>query len=85
MSSFLNAATVPSAYGADELGLGPADGLIEIDLRGNMLTGSLSASLARLPIVVRPFCMCWSHSSLSVSAAGTVGCCSLLLQFVTFA
>ena len=82
MSSFLNAATVLSAYGADELGLGPADGLIEIDLRGNMLTGSLSASLARLPIVVRPFCICWSHSSLSVSAAGTVCCCSLLLHFV---
>ncbi len=38
-----------------ELGLGTADGLIEIDLRGNMLTGSLPTLLAHLPIVVRLF------------------------------
>ncbi len=79
MSSFLIAETEPSACCAAELGLGTADGLIEIDFRGNMLTGSLPALLARLPIVVRALCMCLSHSSLSVSAVGTVCSCDLLL------
>lgn len=62
-----------------ELDLGTADGLLEIDFRGNMLKGSLPASLARMPIVVRALCMCLSHSSLSVSAVGTVCSYSLLL------
>lgn len=81
----MKAAVVRSAYHAVELGLGSADGVIELDLRGNMLTGSLPASLARLPIVVRALYKCQSHSSLSVLAAGAVCRCSLLLQFVTFA
>ncbi len=79
MSFFLNAATVRSAYYAVELGLGTADGLIELDFRGNLLTGSLPASLSSLPIVVRALCMCQSHSSLSVFAVCSGCSCSSLL------
>jgi len=53
--------TEPSACGDTELGLGTADGLIEIDFRGNMFTGSLPARLASLPIVVRALRICLSH------------------------
>ena len=94
MSFFLKAATVLSAYYASLLYIFlsegsncitaivcPADGLIEMDFRGNMLTGNLSASLARLPIVVRALCVCPSHCSLSTSTVGTVcSICCLCLK-----
>jgi len=68
VSSLLYAEAVPIPYCIIELGLGTADGLIEIDLSWNMLTGSLPALLANLPIVVRALGICQSHCSLSVYA-----------------
>ena len=79
MSFFLNAATVLSSYYAVELGLRTADGLIELDFRGIVLTGSLPASLSSLPIVVRALRICLSHFSLSVYATCAVCSCNLLL------
>ncbi|DBB15937.1 TPA: hypothetical protein ACH3X3_003311 [Trebouxia sp. C0006] len=53
------------------------DGLIEIDFRGNMLTGGLSASLARLPIVSLNV----GYNQFSGSFNSLLGNCEYIVSF----
>ncbi|DBB03723.1 TPA: hypothetical protein ACH3X3_011034 [Trebouxia sp. C0006] len=53
------------------------DGLIEMDFRGNMLTGNLSASLARLPIVSLDV----GYNQFSGSFNALLGNCEYIVSF----
>ncbi|DBA80596.1 TPA: hypothetical protein ACH3X1_007856 [Trebouxia sp. C0004] len=53
------------------------DGLIELDFRGNMLTGSLPASLAKLPVVSLDV----AYNKFSGSFDALLGACEYIVSF----